>query len=99
MRKIVNYNGVEFLLIPLAEIAKPEVRDEMRLANLIFGWDMSRDVPVIFWGVAALRKAVNRNEPLTASIMMFEYDQDIGAELEYLCAAVKTIKGACCYER
>jgi hypothetical protein len=90
-------NDAEKHILPLRSIERPEIREQMKRADIIIGVDTAQnDFENCFWGRAAHRKIINSKEPKALTVMRFRYDQNT-EELEYLCAAVKVLKGSCSY--
>ena len=71
----------------------------MREADLIFGFDISREKDVLMYGRDALKAIVESGTSTAVRIVRIKYDQRIGDSLEYLIAAIRTLKGSDDYNR
>jgi hypothetical protein len=86
-------------IYPLESIESPETRAAMREADVIFGFDISREKDVLMFGRQALKAVVESGAPTPLRIVRIKYDQRTGDSLEYLVAAVRAIKGHDDYNR
>lgn len=87
--------------LPLRSIARPEIRERVKGAGLILGWDTRTRRLIVFYGAEIWGEFLRRHETeWTAPLVIgFQYDSDLAKDdLEYLVAAVRTLKGSCCYE-
>jgi hypothetical protein len=80
-------------IYPLESIESPETRAAIREADLIFGFDISREKDVLIFGRQALKAIVESGAPTPLRIVRIKYDQRTGDSLEYLVAAVRVLKG------
>ena len=70
----------------------------MKDADLIFGFDISREVDVLMYGRQALQAVIESGKRRPFRVLRIEYDQRNGDQLEYLLAAIRVLKGRHDYE-
>jgi len=78
---------------PLASIESPEFRAKMKDADLIFGFDISREQDVLMYGRLTLKAARESGKTLPFRVLRIKYDQRTGDQLEILLAAIQVVKG------
>ena len=86
--------------LPVAAIGEEWVRNRMREAGIILGWDAETRRLIVFYGADLWGEFLRRHERewTPPVIMAFRYRSDPALhELEYFYAAVQSIKGSCCY--
>ena len=95
----MTHEEIRAIARPVKRIADPEVREEMLAAGVIFGCDTASDGVTLFYGKEMLEDiAKGRTAEFDpALIMAFALDFRT-SDLEYLVAAVTTLRGSCCYE-
>jgi hypothetical protein len=82
---------------PVRDIRHEAVRDAIHEADIIFGVDVKdRENVSLFYGESLLKRSVRTNKTVRARVLWFSLDFATD-ELEYLVAAVMTLKGSCCY--
>ena len=86
---------IKEMAIPVRKITFKEVRKAMKAADIIWGWDTSRDCKVLFYGREFMKTVAEGEEERVASLLSIEYNQDFPEQLEYLVAAIETLKGSC----
>ena len=86
-------------IYPLESIESPETRAALGEADLIFGFDISREKDVLMYGRQALKAIVESGVSTPLRVVRIKYDQRTGNSLEYLIAAVRALKGHDDYNR
>ncbi len=83
--------------LPSKSLQDAEVRDQLRNAKIVFGVDSSMGDWSFFYGKNSLADVILSGHPSDEQVISFLYDGRTD-ELEWLYAAVRTLKGSCCYE-
>ncbi len=82
---------------PLLDLQFPGVRDNMETATIVFGVDLSTGKSTLFFGRETLEQIAAGCQGSRQEIISFVYNSRTD-ELEALAAAVRGLKGSCCYE-
>jgi hypothetical protein len=84
--------------LSLGALADPAIRERVQRAGIILGWDRRTRRLIVFFGEELWGEFLRRHEAewTPPFIMAFAFDSS-GDELEYLVAAIKVLKGSCCY--
>jgi hypothetical protein len=82
--------------IPVTKVEEPDVRENLKNADVVLGVDCFTGDPAVFFGGDRLKKiiATGTSEPLTAIRVLYDSRTD---QLELLYLTVKGLKGSCCY--
>ena len=84
---------------PVRRIEEPGVREQMKDAGLIWGCDTASDCVALFYGREMLEDIAKGRDSEFDAQAHIAFELDFRTEdLEYLCAAVQTHRGAHCYQ-
>lgn len=78
-------------------IAQPEVREQIKEADITFGVNAVTEESTLFYGKEMLQGIIKRKTGKQLVIIAFRIDYETG-ELEYLHAAIQVLKSDCCYD-
>jgi hypothetical protein len=82
---------------PLSALKNDDVRAELKRADVIFGHDDAQGGElVLFYGIALLHRMLAEGRSPQFRVFNVSYDSRTD-QLEWLVAAVRALKGSCCY--
>jgi len=84
-------------VIPVRFLEYPHVREQVKVADVVWGLDRRSGTRSLFFGKTTLEDIVNKGEARAVRTLTIAIDAQTD-ELEYLYAAVQVLKGTCCYD-